>query len=270
MWVKHRNTPQYREGDLVWLEGHNLCTSQLAARCHRPFLVEQVLSPVTYKLSLPSTWNVHPVFHIDLLTPYQETPFHVENYQRPPAELVQGVEEFKVEEVLDMHHYGRKRKRQYLVRWKGYPDSNNEWVDHTDMNAPEAVQEYEKAQKDKSRLCRLASLSNALMSSSPISVSFNSPTHVEIFDALIATSASNLAEAQAAFPTPEPGCISPNSLDSTPLNLTPTTVICDASLEAGSLPVVEGTTTRSKEEVGSPTEVLVLEYIGGEGGNGTV
>ena len=29
--------------------------------------MEQVLSPVTYKLSLPSTWNVHLVFHIDLL-----------------------------------------------------------------------------------------------------------------------------------------------------------------------------------------------------------
>ena len=74
MWVKHRNTPQYHEGDLVWLAGRNLRTSQpatkLAARHHGPFLVEQVLSPVTYKLRLPSTWKIHPVFHTDLLTPY--------------------------------------------------------------------------------------------------------------------------------------------------------------------------------------------------------
>ena len=80
MWVKHRNTPQYCEGDLVWLEGCNLHTNQptakLAARHHGPFLVEQVLSPVTYKLSLPSTWNIDLVFHTDLLTPYRETPFH--------------------------------------------------------------------------------------------------------------------------------------------------------------------------------------------------
>ena len=96
MWVKHRNTPQYHKGDLVWLEGRNLRTNQptakLAARRHGPFLVEQVLSPVTYKLSLPLTWNIHLVFHTDLLTPYQETPFHGKNYQRPPAELVQGQE----------------------------------------------------------------------------------------------------------------------------------------------------------------------------------
>ena len=122
MWVKHRNAPQYHKGNLVWLEGRNLHTNQpmakLAARRHGPFPVEQVLSPVTYKLSLPSTWNIHPVFHTDLLTPYQETPFHGENYQCPPVELVQGQEEYEVEAVLDERHYGRK-KRQYLVKWKG-------------------------------------------------------------------------------------------------------------------------------------------------------
>ena len=199
MWVKHRNTPQYHEGDLVWLEGRNLHTNQptakLAARRHRPFPVEQVLSPVTYKLSLSPTWNVHPVFHTDLLTPYRETPFHEENYQRPPAKLVQGAEEYEVKAVPGMCHYGRRKKHQYLVRWKGYPDSNNEWVDHTDMHAPEAIKEYEETQKDKSRLRILANPPNTLMSSSPISISSNSPTHLEILDALVATTADNIAEA---------------------------------------------------------------------------
>ena len=274
MWVKHRNTPQYHEGDLVWLEGRNLRTNQptakLATRRHSLFPVEQVLFPVTYKLSLPSAWNVHPVFHIDLLTTYRETPFHGENYQHPPAELVQGIEEYEVEAVLDMRHYGRKKKCQYLVKWKGYPDGDNEWVDHTDMHAPKAIKEYEEIRKDKSRLRSLASLSNTLMSSSPISVSSNSPTHLEILDALVATSASDLAEAQVAFPTPEPGCISPYSLDSAPLDLASTTVVHDTSLEADSLPAAEGTATQSKEEVGGLTEVLVLKYVGGEEGDSVV
>ena len=86
-----------------------------------------MLSPVTYKLSLPSTWNIHPVFHIDLLTLYRETPLHGKNYQCPPTKLVQGQKEYEVEAVLDKHHYGRKKQRQYLVKWKGYPDSDNEW-----------------------------------------------------------------------------------------------------------------------------------------------
>ena len=167
-----------------------------------------------------------------------------------------------------MCHYGRKKK--YLVKWKGYPDSDNKWVDHGNMNAPEAIQEYEEARKDKSRLCSLANLPNTQMSSSPISISSNSPTHLKVLDALVTASASDLAEAQAAFPTPEPGHISPDSLDSAPLDLTPTTDICNASLEAGSPPVAEGTVVRSEEEVGGLTEVLVLEHIRGEEGGSTV
>ena len=103
------------------------------------------------------------------------------------------------------------------------------------------------------------------MSSSPISVSSNFPTHLKILDALVTASANDLAEAQVASPMPEPGCISPNSLDSTPLNLASTTAVCSASMEADSLPVAEGAVARSQEEVGGTTEVLVLEYIGEEG-----
>ena len=85
------------------------------------------------------------MFYTDLLTLYQETLFHRENSQRPPAELVQGQKEYEVEAVLDECHYRRKKKRQYLVKWKGYPDSDNEWVDDADMHAPEAIKEYEEA-----------------------------------------------------------------------------------------------------------------------------
>jgi hypothetical protein len=42
-WVKHRDIPKYKEGDLVWLEGKNLCvnqpTAKLAPRRHGPFKV---------------------------------------------------------------------------------------------------------------------------------------------------------------------------------------------------------------------------------------
>ena len=59
-------------------------------------------------------------------------------------------------------------------------------------------------------------------------------------------------------------------MNSADLDLAPTTIIRDASLEVGSLPVAEGTTARSKEEVGNLTEVLVLERIGGEEGDSTI
>jgi hypothetical protein len=47
-WVKHRDTPKYKEGDQVWLEGKNLRinqpTAKLAPRRHGPFKIIQVMS----------------------------------------------------------------------------------------------------------------------------------------------------------------------------------------------------------------------------------
>ncbi len=51
-WVKHKDTPRYQEGDLVWLEGCHLHTNQptakLAPKRHSPFSVVQVMSPINY------------------------------------------------------------------------------------------------------------------------------------------------------------------------------------------------------------------------------
>ena len=44
-----------------------------------------------------------------------------------------------MEQVLDKHNYGRWRKKQYLVKWKGYPDSDNQWLDAKDMENAQAL-----------------------------------------------------------------------------------------------------------------------------------
>ena len=148
-WVKHKDMPRYQVGDQVWLEGRHLCTHQpttkLAPRCHSPFRIIQVMSPVNYHLQLPTQWSIHNIFHTDLLTPYHETRTHGPNYLRPPPELVDGVEEFEVEKVLDLHRRGRGRKLQYLVKWVGYPDSDNQWEDWDQLKADEAIREFKCA-----------------------------------------------------------------------------------------------------------------------------
>ena len=64
------------------------------------------MSPVNYCLELPTQWTIHPVFHIDLLTPYQETPTQGANYLCPPPELIDGEEEYEVEYVLAKRRTG--------------------------------------------------------------------------------------------------------------------------------------------------------------------
>jgi hypothetical protein len=152
-WVKHKDTPKFQLGDLVWLEGRNLRTVQptakLAPKRHGPFKVTQVMSAVNYRLELPTQWSIHPVFHIDLLTPYHETPIHGANYQCPPPDLVEGEEEYEVETVLASRRFGRGKKLQYLVKWKGYPDSDNQWINKEDIFADDAIKEFKSSNPDQ-------------------------------------------------------------------------------------------------------------------------
>jgi len=169
-WVKHRDMPKYREGDYVWLEGHHLHTNQptakLAPKRHSPFPIVQVMSPVNYQLKLPTQWSIHDVFHIDLLTPYRETDLHGSNYSRPAPDLVDNEEEYKVEKILDSWQFSRGQKKQYLIKWKGYPDSDNEWVDKRDIHAPEAIREFENQSPATKTHIRRSDTSESLIPSS--------------------------------------------------------------------------------------------------------
>jgi hypothetical protein len=97
----------YKEGELVWLDGKNLCTShptqKLAPKRFGPFKVIDVINPMAFQLELPLQWKqnkVHPIFHASLLSPYKETEEHGANFPEPPPDLVEGEEEYKVEQVL--------------------------------------------------------------------------------------------------------------------------------------------------------------------------
>jgi hypothetical protein len=98
------------------------------------------VSPVTYRLKLPPSLKIHNVFHIDLLTPYHKTEEHGVNYHQPPPELIDGKEEFEVEEIIN--ECINRRKKQYLVKWVGYPASDNSWVNEKDIHAPRLIAEY--------------------------------------------------------------------------------------------------------------------------------
>ena len=148
-WVQSKNPPRtYQDGDLVWLEGRNLRLDRpaikLAPKRHGPFKITRVLSPITYQLELLPQWKIHDVFHIDLLTPYHEMDIHGANFTQPPPDLINGEEEYEVEEILDSRKHGRGHKVQYLVKWKGYPSSDNQWVNWDDMHAEEALAEFRK------------------------------------------------------------------------------------------------------------------------------
>jgi Chromo (CHRromatin Organisation MOdifier) domain len=145
-------------GQLAWLEGKNLPlphgTAKLAPRRHGPFKVTKIISPVAVQLELPPRWNIHPVFHSNLLTPYTETPSHGPNFTRPPPDLIDGEEEYEVEQIHSHRTWGRSKALQYLIKWKGYPKSDNTWENTDQTHAPELIKLYHQALTGRSLKAR--------------------------------------------------------------------------------------------------------------------
>ena len=130
----------------VWLDGTNLKLShpsaKLAPRRYGPFKVAKVISPVVYRLELPPTWKVFGTFHASLLSPYHKTEEHGQNFLKPPPEVIEGEDEYEVEQVLGQRTHGRWKKKQYLIKWKGYSATHNSWEPAENIHAPELVKRY--------------------------------------------------------------------------------------------------------------------------------
>src|ERR1700749_790255 len=139
-----RHYHPHQKDDRVWLEGTNLKlshpSSKLAPKRFVPFKITEVLSPVTFRVSLPPQWKIHNVFHASLLTPYKETEEHGVNFPQPPPDIIDGEEEYEVEKIIDVRRRGRKL--QFLLRWKGYSPAEDTWENEEDIHAPELLENF--------------------------------------------------------------------------------------------------------------------------------
>ena len=87
-------------------------------------------------------------------------------------------EQYEVEQVLDERNHGHWKRKQYVVKWKGYPDLDNQWLDAKDMeNAQELIAEFHNSNSVLSSHIRRAveHLSVLYPLSSTLSSTFSSP-----------------------------------------------------------------------------------------------
>uniref|UniRef100_A0A0W0F853 Reverse transcriptase-rnase h-integrase n=1 Tax=Moniliophthora roreri TaxID=221103 RepID=A0A0W0F853_MONRR len=142
----------FEKGQKVWLEAKNLATGypsrKLAPKREGPFVILEVLGPVTYKLDLPHQWKIHPVFHAALLSPYKQTEAHGPSFTEPPPDLIEGFEEYEVEAIVG--HRPKKRPREFLVSYTGYDSSHNRWIRMEGMeNCLDILKDYIKKHRLK-------------------------------------------------------------------------------------------------------------------------
>ncbi|KAL7105945.1 hypothetical protein ACP275_07G079200 [Erythranthe tilingii] len=109
----------------------------LVRRYEGPFPVIAKVGKVSYRLELPSSLKIHPVFHVSMLKPYHEDkkdPSRGELHRAPP--IMTKSYDKEIEEVL-----GRQLKRrrgvptsiQYLIKWKELPESEATWETKEDL-----------------------------------------------------------------------------------------------------------------------------------------
>jgi hypothetical protein len=132
-------------GNKVWLDAKNVTTTapskKLADKKLGPFKIVEKISPLTYRLDLPSIYHIHPVFHISLLEPYVDTAVPNRTQDPPPPVVVEGELEYEVEAVLDARLW--RNQKQYLVQWLNYPPADNSWERATNLdNAGDAIRDF--------------------------------------------------------------------------------------------------------------------------------
>src|SRR6266478_5867495 len=147
---------QYKPGQQVWLDATHLKLphqkAKLTPRRLGPFRIAKEISPVAYQLILPVNWRIHNVFHASLLNPYHKTNAHGPNFTRPPPDLIEGEEEYEVEWIIAHRTFGRSKSLQYLIKWKGYPESDNSWEPADQVHAPDLLKHYHSTAKDQSAI----------------------------------------------------------------------------------------------------------------------
>ncbi|KAL5510935.1 hypothetical protein ACEPAG_4692 [Sanghuangporus baumii] len=138
--------PEYKPGDEVLLDMRNLSrlepTKKLAMKWAGPYKVEKAVGQVSFRLRLPETLPIHPVFHASLLRPYKrkEYPGRPVLDEPPPIE-VEGAAEYEVEMIHDTRRH--RNKIQYLIQWKGYQERTWEPLDNL-KNSYQMVEAFHK------------------------------------------------------------------------------------------------------------------------------
>ena len=138
--------PDYQPRDKVYLDTSDIQTTRPSQKLSHwrlgPFTIVGKVRNSAYCLHLPPSMSrLHPVFNVIKLTPVPYDPILGHCPHPPPLlEIIDGVEEWIIEEILDS--WMINRKLHYLVKWEGFRIEHNSWEPANNIHAPEHITEF--------------------------------------------------------------------------------------------------------------------------------
>ena len=147
--ARRRKAEELSVGDRVYLklEGIDLdifkkrpC-KKLNPLWYGPLEILKKVSPVSYKLSLPTKSKIHDVFHVDRLKPCNTCEQLIKSRAKPLPQIDEPV--YNVSKIIDEKLM--RGKKMYLVAWEGYSELfDSTWLSLDDLgDATQAVTDWE-------------------------------------------------------------------------------------------------------------------------------
>jgi hypothetical protein len=151
---KHRRDVHFVVGQQVLLSTTNISwpateSNKLVPKFLGPFKVAAAVGSVNYKLDLPSTLPIHPVFHVSLLKEWvPPDPLLFPDARDPlnmPPPVVPEDDQYTVDSLIAGPSYrGGGSVAWYKVRWQGYDRAHDSWVRERDID-PDLVHAYKQS-----------------------------------------------------------------------------------------------------------------------------
>ena len=111
------------------------------------FPILQFITDVAVKLGLPApieAQRIHDSFHVSLLKPYTEDSFKRNPRPLPPLKFSDR-HEYEMDKILaERSKYGKK---QFLVKYKSYPDHENIWETETNIDCKDILNDYKASRR---------------------------------------------------------------------------------------------------------------------------
>jgi len=122
-----REVERWKKGNRIMLSTKDSVfrekpTKKLTERYMGPYVIEEIVSKNAVKLKLPASMRIYPVVNMSRVVRYRELEKR-QKVEKPKSVEVDGVEEWKVEKILN-----KKKVRdvmKYLVQWKRFTVENN-------------------------------------------------------------------------------------------------------------------------------------------------